>query len=314
MNRFTSNRDVDFHSAFLELYIHELLRRTHHKVELHPGLPSIPRQPDFLATAEDGSECIVECTVATETSDRDRGADMLLGELYDAINRISSPDFSLCLEKTGAPRSPVRITEWTRQIRTWLESLDYEMVSGLVLANEVDRLPYLALQHDGLRIVFTPIPRRPSRRGIAGRLIGMQAGEGCFVTSRDDIHGKLKDKSGSYGAMDRPYLIVVNCLGENADDEEIRLAVFGTRGLWKDPRIPTHRRVSAVLAFRHLFPWSAGRVETRLFLNPNSKFPYNGLLLSVPRSTHDADFDGTHPGRLMEIPLGWPEAPKVDQG
>src|SRR5262245_33435469 len=74
IRRFASGDDNAFHSAFLELYVHELLLVTGHIVTFHPEVSDVSKRPDFLATAADGSETIVECTVATEISSIDRAA------------------------------------------------------------------------------------------------------------------------------------------------------------------------------------------------------------------------------------------------
>ena len=306
IRRITPGKDLALHSAFLELYTHELLLATGHSVTFHPVLLGTRKRPDFLVTDHDGNEAIIECTVATEESDSDRAAQARLDTLYDAINRVNCADVFLDLRITGTPNSPVAGRRWRSEIQRWVDSLDYDGLLAMAPFPNHWELPKLDLCRDGLHVTITPIPKKPSARGKGQRSVGIQSIPGCMVTSHDKIRETVRHKAGRYGAMSRPYIIVVNCLGSLADEEEIHGAIFGGSGIWSNAAYPAHTRVSAVLAVHHLLPWSVPRAPARLFPNPNAAREYTGPLTTLPQTTYDSRIEGKHPSEAMRIAQDWP--------
>jgi hypothetical protein len=311
IQRLSSGADHAFHAAFLELYIHELLICMNHKVVFHPELLDSTRHPDFFATAQDGSECIVECTVATEESDKERSARARLNTLYEMINQIESPDVFLALRITGTPNSPVKLVDWQNQIQEWLGTLDYDALQAVVSLTDDDQLPHLELKHDGLLVIIKPIPKKHSCRSKASRNIGLLSSEARFVTSQNKIREKILKKANYYGKFQCPYIIVVNCLGEYSDEEEIHAAIFGESGLWKKSTTKSQTRVSAVLAIHQLLPWSVTVAKARLYHNPNAKHPYSGPLTSLPHTTSELEIDGIHPHVAMRVDAKWPHGESI---
>jgi hypothetical protein len=306
IQRITSGDDHAFHAAFLEIYTHELLICTNHNIVIHPELSDSTKRPDFLASAQDGTECIVECTVATEESVKERAAKARLNTLFDSLNRVNSPDVFLDLRIAGTPNSPVKISDWQKQVQEWLGALDYEALQAMGPVPDDDQLPNLDLHHDGLFVTIRPRPKKSSTHGKPDRPIGIQSFEACMVSSHNKIRESIHDKASCYGNLQRPYVIVLNCLGEYSDDEEIHNAMFGDSGLWKNTTKVTHTRVSAVFAIHHLLPWSIAVAEARLFHNPNAKHPYSGPLTSFPQTTYESEIDGIHPYVALRVDAKWP--------
>ena len=283
VRRITSGQDVVFHSAFLELYVHELLTATGQSVTFHPELSGTKKRPDFRAVGSRAGKAIVECTVATEDSDKDRAAQARLNTLFDSINRVDCADVFLDLRVAGTPMTPVPGGRWRKKIQKWVDALDYDSLLAMGPVPIDANLPCLDLVHDGLKVSIKPIPKKSSARGKGQRSIGVSSGEGCIVTSHNEIRETVRDKAGRYGRMSCPYVVAVNCLGELADEEEIFAAMFGHSGLWKHSGNPAHTRVSAVLAIHHLQPSSVAVAPARLFQNPNAAVPYDGPLAALPR-------------------------------
>ncbi len=306
IQRITSGDNLAFHSAFLELYTHELLLTTRHLVVFHPELTGTSKRPDFLATDPNGNKLIVECTVATEDSDADRAAQARLNMLYDSINQVNCDDVFLDLRIAGVPNTPVSGRRWRREIQRWVDSLDYETLLAMGPVPNDPELPRLDLNHDGLHVTIKPILKKPEARGKGQRPIGLQSFEGCMVTSHNEIRETIRDKAGRYGTPTCPYVVVVNCLGELADEEEIHSAMFGHSGIWHNADNPTHTRVSAVLALHHLLPWSIAVSSARLFQNHHAAFPYSGALATLPQTTYNSKIDGIHPREAMDIDSNWP--------
>jgi hypothetical protein len=282
LGRFRTDEDWQFHSAFLELYVHELLRRLSHKVTTHPRLPNTPKQPDFLATAADCA-AYIECVVVSETSAEERGSQKRLGSLYDAIDKLNSPDFFLALHTEGSPGTPVSGKNWRRKIQDWINSLNYDQIADLGQQGRFEELPSIELCHDGLLVRVEPIAKKGDARGKpSARPIGALAGDAVWVTSRIAIAEALREKATRYGQLHAPYVVFVNCLGEMCDLEEIREAIYGAGGLWPDGK-REFTRLSAVVALYHLLPWSVPRANICLFPNPNAAYPYDGPLTQLPQ-------------------------------
>jgi hypothetical protein len=129
--RMQSENDWDFHSAFLELYVHELLLRSGHTVSPHPAVPETNKRPDFAAESATAPRAFFECVVVTETPADQRGPQALINNLYDSINSIECPDFFLSLDVSGSPNSPVPLTKWKAAILTWVNSLNYSEVLAI---------------------------------------------------------------------------------------------------------------------------------------------------------------------------------------
>jgi hypothetical protein len=306
VQRIRSSDDLLFHSAFLELYTHQLLLATRHSVVFHPELAGTSKRPDFLATDSDGREFFIECTVATEDSSTDRAAQARLNTLYESISQVTCNDIFLSLRVIGTPSTPVPGARWKRRIQSWVDSLNYEALVAMGPVPNDSHLPKIELEHDGLHLTIKPIPKKPECRGKGQRAIGVQAFEGCMVTSHNKIRETIRDKAGRYGTLTLPYIVVVNCLGELTDEEEIHGAMFGHSGIWRDPDKPAHTRVSAVLAIHHLLPWSVAVAAARLFHNPYATLPYSGVLATLPQTTYNSEAEGVHPREVMRIDSNWP--------
>jgi hypothetical protein len=312
IREFSSGDDIQFHASLFELYVHELLLQSGHKIEIHPKLSGTNKRPDFRGQCPGDGIVYVECTVATEESVQDRHGNKLLDEAFDALDQIRSPNVFLGLDVTGAPASSIPIRKWRHQVQTWVDSLDCKALERMGPDPDLDELPELELLHDGLLIVVRPILKKPSARGTAGRAIGAQGFEGVFVTSRLEIRKAVRDKAGRYGTLDAPYVIAVNCLGCHADEEEITGAFFGIDGLWGKPAHPKHTRVSAVLAVQELLPATLGSAPTTLFINPHAAHPYHGPLTKLRQYGQFGEIPGLATGTILGIPPGWPREQEVD--
>jgi hypothetical protein len=302
VRRLKSGDKQNFDSAILELYTHQLLRRTGHTVILHPMLEFTSRNPDFLATSADGKDTIVECAIVTEKSEEELRQDSRLNDLFAAIDQLESADYFLAVEVDGAANSAIKVSRWRSKIDAWLATLDYEVL----LECDPMKPPVFELEHDGLLVTVSPIPKKPHARGKPGRPIGVQSSGAEFVITHRFIRKRLKFKGQRYGAIDRPYVVVMNCTNDMADVEEPELALFGHDGVWLNPSRPMHKRVSAVLALVHLSPWTFATTTARLFHNPHAAYPYNGPLARLPQNWIDREVAGCHPRELLGLHQGWP--------
>lgn len=300
--RLRSPEDFTFHSAFLELWTHELLISTGHSVEFHPATATTKR-PVFKATAPDGSAAFYECVVSTEMSEAERAHEALMNAVKQTIEKIDSPDYFLTLSTRGTAAAPLPGKRWRKEIEEWLGTLDHESVR---LGQEQ---PELHLPHEGLEVTIGVLAKgqsrgKPNTPSIGAEVVGVTA-----IRSGERICASLKKKASRYGKLDSPYIIVVNCMGLGADSEEIEAAILGEEGLWP-PTKDAHTRVSCVLALLQLLPWSIPKVTPRLFFNPNASAPYSGPLTGLPsaetESTAVSYSDGLQPRDLFRLAEKWP--------
>lgn len=305
--RIQSGSNDQFFSATSELYVHRLLSATSHHITVEPQLPEVSTRPDFHAAFGE-SQFLFEVAVATELGGAKRASDAHLHDLYDALNKIHSPDFFLTLDNDGEPLSPIPSRRWAQRIRQWLDTLDYDDIIGL--GPDLQRLPSLTLGHNGLTITFRPIAKKRSARGSPGRLIGAHSGEAVWVTSWRAIKKAVRGKASRYGSLAIPYTIVINALGAHCDAEEFESALFGNQGLWANDSSPTHTRVSAVLGFIYLAPQTFASAVGCMYHNPFATMPYEGPLLQLPQTKLVGRklqrLGGIHPRELIGLPEHWP--------
>ena len=88
--------------------------------------------------------------------------------------------------------------------------------------------------------------------------------------SQNDLHSVLKRKANRYGTLDLPLVVAVNCA---QDDEAVRQVLWGEDGLWRGPRGPQRRGLSAVFAVENVDPWNFVGRRGRLFRHPDPDYP-----------------------------------------
>lgn len=174
--RLRSPDNREFRAAFWELYCHEALLRLGYTVECHPDIGTGSRRPDYLGR-RDGTQLLLEATVAADP-DAQVARERREAQVYDALNRLDSPNFFLFVEVGRAgPRSP-SVARLRPRVEQWLDKLDPDELAQAMAADDgyliSERTPTYVWEEDGWLVTFKPIPKRPERRGQDGlRPIGM---------------------------------------------------------------------------------------------------------------------------------------------
>lgn len=107
-SRIRSKIDREHHAAAFELILHEVLLRLGCTLELEPALANgNTKRPDFLVTAPNGSRFYLEATVVTAKTSGEAAAEKHVNVVYDAIDRLDSPNFFLGVDVDGSPKSSV---------------------------------------------------------------------------------------------------------------------------------------------------------------------------------------------------------------
>lgn len=177
------SRDNSLHrSAFFELLLHALLlRKGFEVIEIEPKMPN-GRAPDFLVRAPDGGRFYLEATLASGVDKNTAGAEQRMREAIQAIDKVKSPDFFLCLQTSGVLSSPVSTRKLLNSVQHWVDGLDY---AAVVKALGTDECTAQVWQHDenGAHFTIKPIPK--NQRCPSGRAIGVR------MLPREDISRNL---------------------------------------------------------------------------------------------------------------------------
>jgi hypothetical protein len=331
--RFRSSNDLQHHSAFFELFIHELLLKLGLHPQIHPTLPLITtRHPDFLIESPNNKSFYMEVVVAVNMSEDEYAARARMDVVYDSINRLDSPNFFIGMDIQGAPQTPPPAGPIRSFLSKNLAGLNPDKMMTL-LESGLDALPHWHYEYGGWKIDFYPIPKSPEARGKPGtRPIGLQFYGPQFMDSRTAIRDVLCTKAGRYGNLALPYVVAVNALDRSTDFTDIMEALFGkgkylidfsrskssepemTRepdGVWASKSGPRYTRLSAALVAIGLSPWNLPRANIRLYHNPWANLPYNSELTLLPQAvplTGQMKLeDGKSLSSVFDLPYEWPE-------
>jgi hypothetical protein len=313
--------------------MHELVKRLGYAVEIHPQVMTGTTRPDFLVTKAGETSFILEATLATSMSQEEAAANSRLNAVYNALNKVSSPNFFIGVEAKGAPSTPVPGKEVRKAVEAFLQGLNPDLVvAQLQSGGGLDDLPRQQFKHHDWRLEFYAMPKSPAARGKPDiRPLGILGpGKAREVDDRGPLRDAILAKGGRYGDLGMPYIIAVDALGQwSLDRIDIEEALFGkeavyvtrenpeearlTRepdGAWVGKKGKQYTRVSAVLIVGDVTPWTAGARTPVVYHNPWAKYPCPDALAQL-RSAHvDNDRmkerDGLTGYEIFELPTGWP--------
>lgn len=285
-SRLRSGDDYQFRSAFLELYLHEVLVRTGHKVTVHPATPTSRRRPDFYAE-RDGQGFYLEA-IAPGASPARQAAANRRNRLLDIVNDLPNPNFTLMLDELEeGPASPPSVT-FRKKIASWLNSLDPGDYPSF------DSAPSQTFEEGSWSMTLRALPRPAEGRCVDSgeRAIGVYAHTpAAFVDDVPMIHKALKTKTSAYGDLDAPYVIAVGTYLFGSDREQFENAMYGTQviqsyksrdarlvrlrdGYFGAPHSWTRSHVSGVLFVNQLMPYRPHHAEPTLWLHPAPHRPF----------------------------------------
>lgn len=282
-SRFRCGNDVQFGTAFQELFLHEFLRRQGCALEFHPALPGTSKRPDLLVRPAAGERFILEACTSTDVASGP--------ESHPRADRIR--DF---LRNLKLDRYKLGIDELTAGVSDLPQKALRKHIVGSLAAGPS--------RGDG--IVLLPDYSTPD--GWLVRLTAFSSGSSTTVMQEGwdmtwtgpsyPLRDALKKKAGKYGALSMPYVIAVNSADGMLTHRDFEEALFSVRpdvaiagmtpelarGFWGSEDAPNHRRVSAVLFTKNLWPATVltGQVYCCLWLNPWAERPYDGLLAELP--------------------------------
>jgi hypothetical protein len=304
--RLRDNDDRNHLSATYELFLHELLLKLGCQIGIEAAKKGTSKKPDFLVEDKEGNRFYMEAVVATDESVEEFAAKKRINLVYDTINRMQSPNFLLFVRVEGSPATSPPGKKIRQALEQWLNTLDPN--DEIYKSEDIEDYPHLLFEHDGWKIDFFPIAKRPKAREKTGiRPIAAEIPRiGKRVTSHLSMQEAIERKATKYGEMDLPYIIALNALGDCAEEEHILDAFFGQEvtivSMIRDTGKTIERndrsrdgalirgnkavntRVSAVLLNIGLTPRNLSNASIRIYHNPWAQNPYSGILNELPRS------------------------------
>ena len=328
--RFESKDDIEFHSAWFELYLHELHRRLSYDVTAEPAMPDTPTRPDFLV-ARDGAAFFLEATIVGDR--RTAGRTRRIARVTAAINRVRSPNFTLDVEIESEGRDAPPMRDVRRRLERWLATRDWQDVRAAQEQGfNYDALPTTTASAGDWSFTFRAWPRPPEDRGANdGRAIHAYPSDGGVFDHAGTLLERLEQKADKYGEPAFPVIIAVRLDRLSADIADIRAALMGPSIGRVNPANPgrtvstgrhgtgmfrhesgrwRNRHVAGVLFWDlELRPWSVARRAPTLWLHLQPGQPLPPLPWScVRQDTGAARYDaGSFEPALV------PELPEVDR-
>jgi hypothetical protein len=324
--RFRSENDSQHRPALFELLLHESLVQLRCRVTVHPA-GTTRGHPDFRVECGGDGPFYLEAVVASDETEAEAGARARMNTVYDALDRLDSPDFFIGLDLRGAPDTPPP----ARRIRSFLaqrlSALDPEAVGRLVNEQGWRSVPHWRFEHEGWRIEFYPIPKSARVRGQPGvRPLAAFFRQPQSVSPSNAIKDAVVRKGQRYGDVDLPYVVAVNALGLFVGRGDVVDALFGHEqivvpvgpngpgperfgrapdGAWMGPAGPQYTRISGVLLATRLDPWNIPTAPVCLYHNPWARRPIPPALTSLPRAVaREGRLEFTE-GRSLGDVLGW---------
>ncbi len=340
-SRLRSHDDRQFHGAFFELYLHELMLVQGYEVTVHPEAPDGGgRRPDFLVRTASGAEFYLESIVATGRSAAEYGAAARLNEAYDALNRLESPDFSVGLRIGQAPEKPVPGREFRHFVREFIKDLDPDECERLLAEGGLSALPHTTYTHEGWEIGVFALPKKAGDRGTSSaRPVGMYFHEVRRIDPRSDIRNAIVKKATRYGGHTVPYVVAVNAIDAHIGFSDVMEGLFGKEnytflvsqdgevadgqpkmnraadGAWHGPGGPQNTRVSAVLVTSDVAPWTVADRTPTVYHNPWAQHSALKVLVNLETATPvDGEMrmrPGPNGAALFKLPDLWPLEPSA---
>jgi hypothetical protein len=300
--RFRSGDNVQFGTAFQELFLHEFLRRQKCTLDFHPSIPGSSKRPDFLVRPPYGDGFILEARTSTDVASgpqRNPRGD----RIRDFLRQMKLDGYRLSIDELTVGTSDLPQKALRKHVVDAIAADSGE-------AGAIVRIPNYSTA-DGWRIRLTAFSSR--RYGSSRSTTVMQEAWGRTWNGPSyPLRDALKKKAGKYGQLAMPYVVAVNSADVMLTDRDFEETLFGVRsgitiagmtdelarGFWGTESAPNHRRVSAVLFTKNLWPATVllGQVYACLYLNPWAERPYDGLLTRLPTFRFENGEAREHPG------------------
>lgn len=289
-----SSEDVQFNSAFWEIYLYQLFASIGYEIQVHPEV-SNGKNPDFYLSHPSGQNLYLEALTSGVKKELDTASNKIIGEALDYIDaNVKSNLFRISIGNIGYPTNPVSKKEIANKISKWLEGLDHpeclESENSPSLKIDTGKNWKLEVEAKALQ---EPSPD--------GSIIYGNGGFTQWIDTKTGIKDRISEKAGKYGELNEPYVIAVNSTGHGLRRDDVFQVLFGEEefyinptsgewsqginpnGLFLSNRQESHTRVSGVLIGYNIRPFTVKEDDVELYLHPYTQYPIqDGSLRTLP--------------------------------
>ena len=317
--------DRHFNAAFFELFLHEFLSGTDGSVEAQPSIRRRP--PDFRVNLklQDRTEFtyIVEATDIDLESGTALERDQNELSVFDTLNEIPSPDFSLFLETQGKLESTPPRWKLKRHLEKLIKETDYDGLLRIYMlcGQNPTRLHTIPpFSHGNWILSGRLVPVLPENRPRSGKLISLYPSR---VSPIDDI-GKTKARLDEKANQHKNIENLIIALRRDKANDRLDEALIGKRGanirvrrekidsgafhspfydrrkdgFWANDSGPQNQSVIGAVEFYDLYPWSIENAKATFYSNPYVDKPLPDWTKSI---TH-AEYAGGEVSIVEGIP------------
>jgi hypothetical protein len=324
--------DIAFPAAFFELYLHELLLVLGYAPTVEPLAGTKGRSPDFLVSRPDGSSFYLEACVVSAKSKDEVAAERRANQVYDQIDKLSSPDFFVGIEIREHPSVPPPGQQIRRFLQHNLASASWADVSAAMDRGGREDVPRWRFSHDSWEVDFFPIPKKSEERGSQEtRPLGMWFYDARTLSDVADVRAAIVRKAGRYGDLGRPFIVAVNVLSGFTDEDIVLKSLLGRTqftlarsttgvtanwgrapdGVWTSPKGPRYTRLSGVVVAHGAKAWSVSNSKLWYCPNPYAANPLPAPFPRLPRldivEQKYVPVDGASPAEIFDLGRQWPE-------
>ena len=318
-------KDRHFNAAFFELFLHEFLSGTDGSVEAQPSIRRRP--PDFRVNLklQDRTEFtyIVEATDIDLESGTALERDQNELSVFDTLNEIPSPDFSLFLETQGKLEATPPRWKLKRHLEKLIKETDYDDLLHIYMlcGQNPTRLHTIPpFSHGNWILSGRLVPVLPDNRPRSGKLISLYPSR---VSPIDDI-GKTKARLDGKANQHKNIENLIIALRRDKANDRLDEALIGKRGanirvrhqkidsgafhslfydrrkdgFWANDSGPQNQSVIGAVEFYDLYPWSIENAKATFYSNPYVDKPLPDWTKSI---TH-AEYSGREVSIVEGIP------------
>ncbi|MDC5611720.1 hypothetical protein OIN81_17870 [Acinetobacter baumannii] len=329
--RLKSGDSRHFASSTFELFLHEYLFRQGCVLLPHPELPNGSlKRPDFLVSLPDGQQFYLEAVCATEDIGKNDSTEALKDWALEYVNSRPHQNFVLSIDSFGESITQPSGKKLYGVIKSWLDSLDPEIVLAECNINGYSSLPEINWSHEGWEITIQAIPLEAEYRGTHDQLIGIRGHGATWIDSWTPIRKAIQKKTDRYGQLDLPLVVAVNVRSFRLQLTDEMQALFGgekltfnlgdlnspnfckhTDGAWLGPTGPRGRKCSGAWLFENISPYNLANVKHSLYVNPWAYKPLpNSAFIMPNRHVYESGVKlivGSSFKEIFNLSPNWPE-------
>lgn len=315
-----SSNDVNFLSAFFELYLFTLMRKLNATdIAIETDIPNSNSHPDFFAKFPSNEKFYLEACCLSEAKDY-LDQESTIDDIAERINnKLKGRNLGLSLQWDGNPVRTDFSSAKLKEIIKWYNGLSEDDVKNKIEIN---------FDFDDWSIKFSTEGKIKSDHRVIHAVLPTEARK---VTTDERLTSSLRYKGKRYGRLNEKFIIAINIV-DGTYNHQVQNALFGqeavefnshtrehrsTRvgnGFWRSEVEWIYTRVSAVIVAQKITPWNIFNARPEcleIYHHPFAEFPLiDSVLGRLPCYKVDKEkgyklFPGEAVHDILNLPMSW---------